>query len=109
MNKKSLRVSDYLEHIETAIDRIQTYTKHMDEAAFLQNELVQDAIIRNIEIVGEAANDIRRADPDFVAAHTEIPWAVIYAMRNRVAHGYHEVDLSIVWKTVQTALPDLRL
>lgn len=79
----------------------------MDEAAFLRNELVQDAVIRNIEIIGEAANDVRKSDPDFVAAHDEVPWAVVYAMRNRVAHGYHEVDLSIVWKTVQTALPDL--
>ncbi|MDL2354934.1 MAG: DUF86 domain-containing protein [Pseudomonadota bacterium] len=101
------RVHDYLEHIQHAIERIQRYTKTMDEVAFLQHEMAQDAVIRNIEIIGEASNNITRRDPNFAAQHDEIPWAVIYAMRNRVSHAYHKVDLEIVWNMIQNDLPQL--
>lgn len=104
---KALRVTDYLQHILKAIERIDRYTGDMDEVAFLGNELVQDAVIRNIEIVGEAANNIQRVDAAFAARHEDIPWLVMYTMRNRVSHGYDKVDLEIVWKTIQNDLPDL--
>lgn len=79
----------------------------MDESAFLRSELVQDAVIRNIEILGEASNNVQRVAPDFVAQHGDIPWQVMYTMRNRVAHAYHKVDLEIVWKTIRNDLPAL--
>ncbi|MBS4018950.1 MAG: DUF86 domain-containing protein [Dechloromonas sp.] len=104
---KALRVPDYLGHILKAIERIDRYTADMDEVAFLSSELVQDAVIRNIEIVGEASNNIQRVDPEFAAQHDDIPWLVMYTMRNRVSHGYDKVDLEIVWKTVQSDLPGL--
>lgn len=107
MSRIELRVLDYLEHAQQAIERIQRYTRDMDEASFLQSELVQDAVIRNIEIIGEAANNIKKCDPDFAEKHGEIPWTVIYAMRNRVSHAYHKVDLEIVWKTIQGDLPSM--
>lgn len=107
MSKNELRVPDYLDHIQQAIERIQRYTEDLDEVAFLQNEMVQDAVIRNIEIVGEAANNIRKCDPDFADQHNDIPWAVLYAMRNRVSHAYHKVDMEIVWKTIQNDLPPM--
>ncbi|MBS0508636.1 MAG: DUF86 domain-containing protein [Proteobacteria bacterium] len=104
---KALRVPDYLEHILKAIERIDRYTKDMEEAAFLSSELVQDAVIRNIEIIGEASNNIQRVNPAFAAQHDDIPWLVMYTMRNRVSHGYDKVDLEIVWKTIQRDLPGL--
>ena len=104
---KALRVPDYLSHILNAIKRIERYTADMDEMAFLNTELVQDAVIRNIEIIGEASNNIQRVDATFAAQHDDIPWQVIYTMRNRVSHGYHKVDLEIVWKTIQSDLPGL--
>lgn len=104
---KALRVPDYLGHILMAIERIDRYTEDMDEVAFLGNELVQDAVIRNIEIIGEAANNIQRVDADFAARHDDIPWLVMYTMRNRVSHGYDKVDLEIVWKTIHGDLPGL--
>lgn len=107
MSKNELRVPDYLEHIQQAIERIHRYTEDMDEVAFLQNEMAQDAVIRNIEIIGEAANNVRKCDPDFADQYGNIPWAVIYAMRNRVSHAYHKVDLEIVWKTIQKDLPPM--
>lgn len=105
--KKAWRVPDYLGHILEAIERIQEYVSGMDEMAFLASKLVQDAVIRNIEIIGEASNNIQRVDPVFAAQHSEIPWQVMYAMRNRVSHGYDKVDFEMVWKTIQNDLPDL--
>jgi uncharacterized protein with HEPN domain len=104
---KSGRVSDYLGHILEAIERIQSYVSSMDEAAFLASQLVQDAVIRNIEIIGEAANHIQRVDAQFAAEHSDIPWRVMYAMRNRVSHGYDKVDHEMVWKTIHNDLPHL--
>lgn len=105
---KAQRVFDYLGHILLAIGRIDRYTAGMDEVGFLNSELVQDAVIRNIEIIGEASNNIQRAAPVFAAEHDHIPWQVMYTMRNRVSHAYDKVDLEIVWRTVVDALPDLR-
>ncbi len=102
-----MRVPDYLGHILEAIERIEEYVSDMDELAFLSSKLVQDAVIRNIEIIGEASNNIQRVDPVFAAQHAEIPWQVMYAMRNRVTHGYDKVDFEMVWKTICNDLPDL--
>ena len=101
---KVLRVADYLGHILEAIEKIDRYTDDLDEVGFLNSGLVQDAVIRNIEVIGEAANNIMREAPAFAAAHGEIPWELMYAMRNRVAHGYHKVDMELVWLTVNRDL-----
>ena len=102
-----LRVRDYLEHIELAIARIRRYLEGLDKASFLASEEKQDAVIRNIEIIGEAAQSIRRRHPEFAARHPEIPWGGVYGMRNAIAHGYFIVDLEVVWKTVCEDLPVL--
>lgn len=103
----SPRVHDYLRHILQAIGRIRAYVKDENEASFLRDEKTQDAVIRNIEIIGEASRNVERADSAFAREHQEIPWPVLYAMRNRVSHGYFDVDLNIVWQTVQADLPVL--
>ena len=102
-----LRIPDYLEHILEAINRIHTYTDDMVLNEFLKNELVQDAVIRNIEIIGEAAHNIERYHIDFAKTHTEIPWSDVYLMRNRLSHGYFSTDFEIVWRTIETDLPEL--
>ncbi|WP_454724609.1 MULTISPECIES: HepT-like ribonuclease domain-containing protein [Cupriavidus] len=108
MSRDKQRLADYLEHILQAIDRISRYTKEMDQLVFLGNEMAQDAVIRNIEIIGEASHNIEDHYPEFAAAHPELPLAFAYQMRNAVAHGYFAVDLEIVWKTLQNDLPGLR-
>ncbi|MEO8249821.1 MAG: DUF86 domain-containing protein [Burkholderiales bacterium] len=102
------RVPDYLAHIEQAIERIRRYAGGLDEAEFLRSELVQDAVLRNLEIIGEACRNIERHDADFAAAHPQLPLAIAYEMRNALAHGYFKVDLRIVWRTIQNDLPGLR-
>lgn len=102
-----LRIPEYLRHILEAIQRIERYTEDMAETEFLASEMVQDAVIRNIEIMGEAANNIRQHHSEFAAQYPEIPWEDIYWMRNRVAHGYFKVDMELVWKTIRMDLPGL--
>jgi uncharacterized protein with HEPN domain len=100
------RLLDYLAHILEAIDRINRYAG-LNEVAFLENQMAQDAVIRNIEIIGEASHNIEMHYPEFAVAHPEVPLAFAYQMRNAVAHGYFRVDLEIVWKTVHGDLPGL--
>ena len=61
----------------------------------------------NIEVIGEAANKIAKANPGFVVKHDEVPWSQMRAMRNRIIHDYFEVDYGIVWQTVKNDLPVL--
>ena len=107
MSRDKQRLADYLAHILEAIGRIHRYTEDMAEWAFLENELVQDAVIRNFEIIGEACRNIEQHYPDFAESHPEVPLAFAYEMRNALAHGYFKVDLEIVWKTILRDLPVL--
>ncbi len=107
MNLDQQRLIDYLGYILAAIERIRRYVENIDEVAFLQNEMAQDAVIRNFEIIGEASHNIEDHYPEFAADHPELPLAFAYQMRNAVAHGYFKVDLEIVWKTIHNDLPGL--
>jgi uncharacterized protein with HEPN domain len=108
MSKRdALRVNDYLEHMLEAIQRIGRYTDNISEVIFLEDEKTQDAVIRNFEIIGEAARNIEQYHTDFAKTHAHIPWSDAYQLRNQVAHGYFKVDLEIVWRTIHTDLPQL--
>lgn len=107
--KHPLRVAEYLQHILDAIDRATAYVVGFSPETFERDAKTQDAVIRSIEIIGEAANKARSADPDFAARHPQVPWDLMYGMRNRIVHDYFEVDLEIVWRTVQSDLPALRI
>lgn len=96
--------SVYLADILDAIDRIRDYTSAGREA-FEASRLIQDAVIRNLEIIGEAARKVSEA---MRQSHPEIPWTEIAGTRNRVIHGYFEVNLDIVWLIVEKDLPVLR-
>ncbi len=76
----------------------------MDEATFCTSRLHQNAVIRSLEVIGEAASNV---SPEFRAAHPEIPWREITGMRQRLIHGYAEVDLDIVWSVVTEELGSL--
>jgi uncharacterized protein with HEPN domain len=102
-----LRLADYLAHIVDAILRIEQYTKNVDEAAFLSSTLIQDAVLRNIEIIGEASHSVEVRYSEFAKDHAHVPWGVAYATRNVIAHGYFKVDLLLVWKMIHIDLPPL--
>lgn len=107
MSRDPQRLHDYLGHILEAIERINAYVNNVDEVGFLASQIVQDAVIRNLEVIGEASRNIERVHPDFAAAHPDLPLALASDMRNALAHGYFKVDLGIVWKTIQRDLPPL--
>ena len=107
MSRDPLRLADYLGHILESIAQIQNYCEDIDEVSFMSNRLIQDAVIRNFEIIGEASKNIERVAPEFVAAHPELPLAFAYDMRNLLAHGYYKVDVNVVWKTIERDLPYL--
>lgn len=103
------RVADYLDHIAEAIARAIEYIRPLSGiGAFEQSQQVQDAVVRNIEIIGEAVNHINRVAPGFIGRHPELPWAEMRAMRNVVIHQYFSVDLKILWTTVVNDLPGLQ-
>lgn len=107
MTRDQQRLADYLRHIRDAIERIGRYVRDIDEAAFLQNDMAQDAVIRNLEIIGEASRNIEQHYPEFATGHPELPLAFAYQMRNAIVHGYFKVDFEIVWKTIRNDLPGL--
>lgn len=108
MSSQPSRLADYLAHIVQAIDRIQRYTDGMTAAGFAASEMAQDAVIRNLEVVGEPSRYILRDHPDVAAANPALPLAAAYEMRNALAHGYFKIDLGIVWNTLQHDLPGMR-
>ena len=107
MSRDPQRLQDYLKHILLAIKRIQEYCSDIDELGFLRSQLIQDAVIRNFEVIGEASKNIERSFPEYAAAHPELPLMIAYEMRNALAHGYFKVDLPIIWKTIEIILPVL--
>jgi uncharacterized protein with HEPN domain len=108
VNKHAFRAVDYLLHMLEATDRALKYAEGVSKEKFLEDSMLQDAVIRNIEIVGEAANNLLQAAPEFAVKYPSIPFAQIYGMRNRVSHGYFAVDAEMIWESVQIDLPELQ-
>lgn len=94
----------YLGHILEAVGRILAYSEE-GEDAFRRELKTQDAIIRNLQVMGEA---VKKVSPGTRAAHPEIPWRDIAGMRDRVVHDYFGVSLDIVWDVVQNHVEPLR-
>lgn len=102
------RIADYLLHILEAIDNIQDYTVGMDLDAFMADRKTRDAVVRNLEVTGEACNNIAKNHPAFASQQSSVPWGFAYEMRNALSHGYFTVDYAIVWQTIQHDLPNLK-
>lgn len=101
------RLSDYLDHMRQAVIDACSFAEGLDKSDFLADKRTQQAIILNLVIIGEVATKIMDGYAAFVESHPALPWRSMRGMRNRIAHGYFEIDLDIVWDTVQTALPAL--
>jgi len=95
----------YLLHILDAIEQIEEYVADCDEARFLSTRLVQDGVIRQFEIIGEATKNLA---PETRAAAADIPWKDIAGMRDKLIHQYFGVDLPSVWLTFKEDLPVLK-
>lgn len=99
------RLPDYLQQMVQGSTDAVTFTEGMDEATFLEDLKTQRAVVMCLMIVGEAASRIVTEHPDFAQANTSVPWRSIRGMRNRIAHGYFDIDLHVVWQTVAELPP----
>jgi uncharacterized protein with HEPN domain len=94
----------YIRHIRDAAQRIVTYVGGIREVDFLEAPLVQDGVIRQLQVIGEAA---KRLSPGFRSRSTRIPWSDITGMRDKLVHDYMGVDLEAVWDTATRDVPEL--
>ena len=95
----------FIIHILDCIRNIEEYSKGLDEKSFLKNKIVQDAVLRNFEVIGEASKNISE---EFKKLHQEIPWRKMAGMRDKLIHDYMGVDLFSVWAVIEQILPNLR-
>ncbi|MBE6330909.1 MAG: DUF86 domain-containing protein [Bacteroidales bacterium] len=94
-----------LEHILMAIDRVLRYTNGKTYEEFVADDMMYYAVVKNIEIMGEAANMLTQ---EFIAGHPETPWKQVRGMRNYIVHEYFQVDDIVVWDVVSNNLSELR-
>ncbi len=94
----------YLNNIKECIENIETYTQD-GKAIFLQNRMMQDAVIRNLEIIGEAT---KRLSPEIRERYPDVPWRKMTGLRDVLIHDYLRVDLEEVWGIVEFNLPEVK-
>ena len=103
----SIRVTDYLDHMLEAATQACTYVEGMSKQEFLDDKRTQQAVVLNLILVGEEATKLLKDNEAFADLHSQVPWRSMKGMRNRIAHGYFEINLDTVWDTIRTALPSL--
>jgi uncharacterized protein with HEPN domain len=103
--REPLRDRERLQHILAAIDRVQRYTDGKTYEELVGNDMMYYAVVKNIEIMGEAANMLSTA---FTDVHPEPPWKQVKGMRNYIVHEYFQIDDVVVWDVVTNNLPELR-
>lgn len=101
------RLLDYLQHMQQAATDAVGFVEGMSRDDFLADKRTQQAVIMSLIVLGEAATKVMDRYPDFANAQAQIAWRSMRGMRNRIAHGYFDIDLGVVWDTVQNALPGL--
>ena len=101
------RLPDLLEHIQQAVTDACSFVEGLAKGDFLADKRTQQAVIMSLIIVGEAATKVMDGYAEFTQSHPEVPWRSMRNMRNRMAHGYFDINLDVVWETTQDWLPAL--
>ena len=101
------RLIDYLEHMQQAAMDACAFVQGMAREDFQQDKRTQQAVIMSLIILGEAATKVMDSHAEFAQEHPQVPWRNMRGMRNRIAHGYFDINLDVVWETVQEWLPAL--
>ncbi|MBO7557456.1 MAG: DUF86 domain-containing protein [Bacteroidaceae bacterium] len=102
--REQLRDRERLEHILAAINRVVRYTKDKTYEDLLTDDMMYYAVVKNIEMMGEAANMLTA---EFQTAHPETPWKMVKGMRNYIVHEYFQIDNQVVWDVITNELPTL--
>jgi len=95
----------YLRHILDSINSIVKYLEGISFKIYMKDELIQDGVIRRLEIIGEASQNTSQ---DFREQYSEIPWSQIVSLRNRIVHAYFNINLNTIWSIIQDELPYLK-
>ena len=104
------RLPDYIDHIEQAAADVRSFLEGLTKDDFLADKRTQQAVTMSLIIIGEAATKVMESYALFTQAHPEVPWhnmRGMRGMRNRMAHGYFDIDLNVVWSTAKEWLPEL--
>jgi uncharacterized protein with HEPN domain len=101
------RLPDYLDHIQQAAADARSFVEGLAKDDFLADKRTQQAVIMSLIIIGEAATKVMDGHTEFTQAYAEVPWRSMRNMRNRMAHGYFDINLDVVWETLQEWLPEL--
>lgn len=94
----------FLYDILESCKRISEYISGIEEDAFKESRMLQDALVRNIEVIGEAAKNL---SADLIDMNSDLPWKEIMRMRDKIIHHYFRVDLAVIWQTVTSDIPVL--
>lgn len=95
----------YIGHITDALNKIETYTRGVSYEQFIADEMRIDAVLREMQIIGEAA---KRLSPEFKDSHNSVPWRAITGFRDKAVHDYFDVNVMTVWETIEMDLPQLK-
>ncbi|HXY57838.1 MAG TPA: HepT-like ribonuclease domain-containing protein [Methylocystis sp.] len=96
-----------LDQLVKASQLAMSFIEGLSESDFMEDLRTQQAVAMNLLIIGEAAARLARDHADFLERHPELLWRSMMGMRNRIAHGYFDLDLRVIWRTAQSDLPDL--
>lgn len=102
MKEKGRAYQMYLDDIITAMDHIFEYTQGYDFVSFKRDYKTVDAVIRNFEIIGEAAKNV---PAEIREQYSDVPWNEMYSLRNRISHAYFGIDYEIIWDIIVNYLP----
>ena len=101
------RLPDYIDHIQQAGADACSFVDGLGKADFVDDKRTQQAVIMSLIIIGEAATKVMDGYAEFTQSHPEVQWRSMRNMRNRMAHGYFDINLDVVWETVQEWIPEL--
>ena len=101
------RLGDYLDHMRQAAGDALIFVEGLSKEEFFDDKRTQQAVIMSLIIIGEAATKIMDRYVEYATQNPQVPWRSMRGMRNRIAHGYFDFNLEVVWDTVQAALPEL--
>lgn len=107
MTTQQERTALHVDLMRQAACQAAEYVLGMDQVAFDQDLKTQDAVIMKLLVIGELAAKVLEEDAAFTQASPDVPWLKMKGMRNRMAHGYFELDHAVVWDTVKNAVPEL--
>jgi uncharacterized protein with HEPN domain len=107
MNSADSRLPEYLDNMMEATRLACSYVEGMQRSDFMADKRTQQAVIMNLLVIGEVATKLLKDHQAFTDRHANVPWTGMKGMRNRIAHGYFDINIEVVWETVHTALPEL--